>query len=218
MSSFRCTFILFLAIASSVISAKFKPTTYRQYQNHFQIPQVVAPITIQFQSANNGQIQWSENCDFGGGDLGSIASAKEKCGDICAQKKECTHFTWNVETCMPKNFDSGSVTPTIYAGAICGYVVAMSWKLGANGRIIWSSNCDFSALDIQEKGIESSKDDCLNHCANNRKCTHFSYQNGAGICWLKQVDNSNSITPILNGDVLIHKLLHTKLLPYLKVL
>ena len=157
--------------------------------------------TIKFQSGNNGQFQWSDNCDYYGGDIELVAVPREECDALCTKKKECTHFTWNGQLCILKNFGTGYVAPTLWAGAVCGYVIrplSISWKIGANKRIIWSSDCNFVDFDIQD--IASSKDDCINHCANNRKCTHFSYQNKTGVCSLKQIDSS-SITPILTENV-----------------
>lgn len=186
---------MFFAIAISVNTA-FKSHS----GDNKKVAETVIP-TIKFQSSSNGQIQWSDNCDYWGGDIDRAAGPKDKCGDICTQKRECTHFTWNAGTCWLKNIGSGYVAPTLLIGALCGYVVrplSISWKTGANERIVWGWDCDFVGLDIE--AIRSSKADCINHCANNIKCTHFAYQNSAGMCWLKQIDSS-SIAPILKGNV-----------------
>ena len=199
MSLFRCTSILFLVIAMSIIS-EFKSQRGNSYKTVTPVS-TVTPATIKFQSGNNGQFQWSDNCDYYGGDIDSAEVPRDKCGDVCAQKIECTQFTWSADICWLKNIGSGYVAPTLLTGAACGYVIrpfSISWKIGANGRVIWSPNCDFVASDIED--IASSKDDCMSHCANNTKCTHFSYQIGAGVCWLKQIDSS-SITPILTDNV-----------------
>lgn len=200
MSSFRCTSILFLVITISVIS-EFK-TLYDVKRkidtaSHRAIPK------IRFQPGNNGQFQWSDNCDYWANNIDTAVVSKEKCGEICFQRKECTHFTWNGVTCCLKNLGPGYVEPSLFVGAVCGYVLRpllMSWTTGVNKRIIWSSDCDFVALDIQD--IASSKDDCMNHCANNSRCTHFTftYVNTAAICRLKQTD-MRSITATLKENV-----------------
>ncbi|KAI8837405.1 glycoside hydrolase family 55 protein [Chytriomyces cf. hyalinus JEL632] len=59
---------------------------------------------------NPDQSFYAPGCDFVGNDIGSQASASDKCGSVCAQNPSCTNYAWssyNGGTCFMK---SGNLT------------------------------------------------------------------------------------------------------------
>ncbi len=68
-----------------------------------------------------GVFIWEENCDFVAGNVQDIAvvdSAKEDCGLVCQQWRDCTHFTWNGK-CILKKAPASELFSYL-PGAICG--------------------------------------------------------------------------------------------------
>jgi len=155
---------------------------------------VIIPLisAFSFQYQINGKILWSPDCDYPNFDFASVRVPNTTCGDICANRNQCTHFTWVDEICYLKHFPSGYTTPIVLNGAFCGHIVKIfSWKDGSKTRLKWSVDCDFIDSDIGS--ISSSRDECVDHCAKNSHCTHFTWVKNE--CYLKQID-SGSIKPI----------------------
>ena len=75
-----------------------------------------------FQSGNNGQVMWSMDCDFYGGDIGNQAIAGDQCGTICVANSNCDHFTYANGVCYMKKV-SNNPSAVYLAGGVCGYVV-----------------------------------------------------------------------------------------------
>lgn len=97
---------------------------------------VIFAISISAQSSNrkwetsdDGQIKWSENCEFLGGDIGIKKGilTLTKCQDICLADKRCTYFTYNFYgTCSLKLLEPGNLErslPNEYFNPSCGYVI-----------------------------------------------------------------------------------------------
>ncbi|EGZ21674.1 hypothetical protein PHYSODRAFT_329589 [Phytophthora sojae] len=61
---------------------------------------------------------------------------------------------------------------------------AAAFAVGSQGRVMWQNNCDYNGGDIYS--VRGIPDICGDLCANNSKCTHWSwtYFKG-GTCWLK---------------------------------
>ncbi len=125
----------------------------------------------------------------------------ENCKYICANDNRCTHFTWAEGVCYLKQHSNcNAITLTSIKNSVCGYIVqkivkVFNWKDGSKKRVKWSSDCDYCGMDIQY--IPSSKEECVDHCANNSRCTHFTWANG--FCWLKQSDSGSIIPVARNG-------------------
>ena len=80
---------------------------------------VASAAAINWQSGNDGQVMWAQDCDFYGNDIGSQASRPEDCGGVCLSKAECTHFTHTDGVCYMKK----AVNPEAreMKGAVCGW-------------------------------------------------------------------------------------------------
>ncbi|OWY95758.1 SCP-like extracellular protein [Phytophthora megakarya] len=88
--------------------------------------------TTGFQIGSNGRVMWENNCNFVGNDYRWIAGIPAVCGDVCADDKKCTHWTWsnsNGGTCWLKS--GGRSSKTAKWGTNCGYVTARSSKTQA---------------------------------------------------------------------------------------
>jgi len=167
---------------------------------YFFLLAVVSLISSEFQfqsESTNDKIQWSTDCDFHGFDFHWAEIPKDKCGESCSASDQCTHFTWANGVCYVKHIPTDfHITPTALYNAICGFIAKeLNWKVGSNNRINWKSGCDFVSSDIGS--ISSSRNDCLDHCANNSRCTHFSWAKNE--CYLKQ--NWVSISAISDVNV-----------------
>jgi hypothetical protein len=51
-------------------------------------------INCQRTNFDNGRRKWDYDCDFVGGDIGSVRCAAQDCGPICADNNYCSHYTW----------------------------------------------------------------------------------------------------------------------------
>lgn len=105
-----------------------------QYRSLFVV--VIFAIAISAQSSDrkwksgaSGEMKFSENCDFVGGDydgrlrVASLAS----CEDICLVDQRCSHFTYNFYgTCFLKTLPPGKLEKSLESGFFnptCGYVI-----------------------------------------------------------------------------------------------
>lgn len=89
--------------------------------------------SLQWNSGNEGRVQWAQNCAYNGNDVERIASRDFECGALCVQSPRCTRFTWHPENGGTCRFKSGNDGPyAIQNGGVCGYVVGtteatMTW-------------------------------------------------------------------------------------------
>lgn len=61
---------------------------------------------IDWQSGDNGQVQWALECDFNGNDIGNTKGRSEQCGSACLARGDCASFAWTGHeggTCWLKN-------------------------------------------------------------------------------------------------------------------
>jgi len=80
---------------------------------------------------DESNLQWAENCDWTGNDIGNVQGPSDQCGGQCASNSGCTHFTWtefNGGTCWLKG---GSVTQDQATGFSGGYSVCGIMKGGS---------------------------------------------------------------------------------------
>lgn len=63
--------------------------------------------------------------------------------------------------------------------------VVKNWLVGGNGRIRWSTNCEYPNvkynLYTETKFLPKTK--CGDHCLSIKRCTHFGYL--LGMCFFK---------------------------------
>ena len=63
------------------------------------------------------------------------------------------------------------------------------WAIGGNGRIRWSTNCDYpnAKFNIYTKSkiVLADGSKCGDHCLSIKRCTHFGYM--LGMCWIKDI-------------------------------
>ena len=62
---------------------------------------------------------------------------------------------------------------------------AYNWQSGSNGKVMWSSDCDFPGNDVGNKAISAEK--CGDVCAASCNCDHFTWNNG--VCYMKMAVN-----------------------------
>ena len=74
-----------------------------------------------WQSGDNGQVQWSSDCDFKGNDIGQKSGSGNQCGGFCLGNSQCTHFTYFNGVCYLKRFTSPATASNL-GGAVCGWV------------------------------------------------------------------------------------------------
>lgn len=64
-------------------------------------------------------------------------------------------------------------------------VQSLEWDYDKRQRMYWSPACEFVGNDF--KSIQSSKENCGNHCASSTKCTHFTWTtSNGGTCILRK--------------------------------
>ena len=68
----------------------------------------------------------------------------------------------------------------------------IDWQ-NSNGAL-WANQCDFFDKDFFSTG--TSKDNCAGVCRNTSSCTHFTWQQSSGKCFMKNdsVSQSNAFT------------------------
>lgn len=74
---------------------------------------------------SGGKVVWAHGCDYYGNDIQNFPNVPgELCGDLCLQKSDCTHFTYNVGICFLKKTDTSGAEATIKdePAAVCGFV------------------------------------------------------------------------------------------------
>ncbi|KAF4042545.1 Cysteine-rich secretory protein family [Phytophthora infestans] len=77
------------------------------------------------------------------------------------------------------------------AAAAMTLSASSAFQIGSQGRVMWKSNCDYYGGDFHS--VRGIPDVCGDTCADNRKCTHWSWNNfNGGTCWLK---NGKTATP-----------------------
>ena len=74
-------------------------------------------------------------------------------------------------------------------GGNCYVIPTRDWKVDRIGKsgdgFLHQDDCDFNTLfDIEKPREQNSFNDCVTHCFNVTRCTHFSYSNNR-ICTVK---------------------------------
>ncbi|KAG1708635.1 hypothetical protein DVH05_022264 [Phytophthora capsici] len=86
----------------------------------------------------------------------------------------------------------GSIT--LLAIAASSLVSAtVGFQVGSGGRVMWENNCNFAGNDYRWRtGIPAV---CGDMCANDTKCTHWTWNNSnGGTCWFKTGTRSAKTT------------------------
>jgi len=169
------------------------------------------------------------NCEFNnnwnGNHIASHKTSGSKCGGLCANTKNCTHFvqnSYNGGTCWLK---SGYVTignailssdPTYMCGIITSSSSSSAPPPQINNTVNWNGNnwamkCDFNNNNASNSilgNVLSTGANCGGLCYNTRGCTHFAWTlfNG-GTCFMKRgqttknnavlISNPNSVCGVL---------------------
>lgn len=104
----------------------------------------------------DGEVNWSDNCDFWGQDLTYIKNTKkEACGQLCLANSKCAHFTWDVTDsgkCWLKNWigDSPSVQDD---GRRCGFIPGRVIDVNALKATVTDLSTVISQLQTKLNGI-----------------------------------------------------------------
>ncbi len=109
-------------------------TSIVQHRSLFVL--VIFAISISAQSSDrkwetsdDGQIKWSENCEFLGEDIGIRKGIQSltMCQELCLADKRCIYFTFNFYgTCSLKVLEPGNLERSLsnkYFNPSCGYVI-----------------------------------------------------------------------------------------------
>ena len=79
-----------------------------------------------------------------------------------------------------------------HSKATCYIIPTRNWKVDRIGElgdgVLYQNNCDFDKkFDIEnETKFQKSFNDCVTHCFNLTRCTHFSYSERNGMCSVKK--------------------------------
>jgi len=76
---------LMVAVAVAAVAVLASPTSARQWK-----------------LASNGEVFYSDKCEFKGKDLSRSVTKDDDCGDLCIRTMRCTHFTWRNGFCYLK--------------------------------------------------------------------------------------------------------------------
>ena len=87
------------------------------------------------------------------------------------------------------------ITYPLLLSVLFSSALAYDWQKGAS-NVKWAFGCDFKGSDLYN--VPSSGEDCGGKCANDRRCTHFTFSQG--VCYLKKFHGSATATD-LNGAV-----------------
>jgi len=82
----------------------------------------VSVASLDWQSDTGQRFQWAYNCEFNGSDITTMQSDKDdECGLKCHENSECTHFTWQTNTCYLKHF-ANQPTAIDFNKFDCGWI------------------------------------------------------------------------------------------------
>ncbi|EFX82420.1 hypothetical protein DAPPUDRAFT_241260 [Daphnia pulex] len=77
---------------------------------------------------SDGSLKWLLNCDFEGHDIGRIESPGDKCGGICVNNPECSHFRFDGQFCRTKKAPQSISRKAINGGA-CGFIPSRNFVI-----------------------------------------------------------------------------------------
>lgn len=81
---------------------------------------------INWQSGDEGRVQYSFNCDFNGKVIASLKSQATECGRACLGRSDCSSFLWNGYeggTCWLKDGGDAFSVAWQYPFILCGKTV-----------------------------------------------------------------------------------------------
>lgn len=82
---------------------------------------LVLASAFEWRDGDNGQVTWSNDCEFNGNNIDRPTLQDTQCGGACVSNNRCTHFTWISGTCYLKHFDTPGEASGL-PGAVCGWV------------------------------------------------------------------------------------------------
>ena len=91
---------------------------------------VVAASARNWQSGDNGLVQWSSKCFFHAREhevIESKPSLGSQCGGICIANPRCNHVSFNGSTGICYLISSAARTPSDFNGGVCGFVSSRAW-------------------------------------------------------------------------------------------
>lgn len=189
---------------------------------------VQAHNLLEWQSGDNGTVQWAPNCDYSGNVFKTVFTQDFQCGGFCQRYEGCYRFTWTPEnggTC--RFIERDGKLSTVQNSGVCGYVHikdrpvshdgTRQWYSGNDGRLMWAQNCDPAGNDI---GNHRSADfECGQLCLTTLGCTRFAWTpENDGTCYLKSgfgkfdvftVQNHGNCGYVINGGKVSDRLIQS---------
>ena len=69
----------------------------------------------------------------------------------------------------------------------CAVIPSCNWKIDLN-KTLYQDDCNFDkGQNITEEGEIQNLEDCVSHCFNVTRCSHFSYNRNSKSCSLKEI-------------------------------
>lgn len=78
----------------------------------------IQAIKWQQSARDQGQIEFSGDCDFQGHDIAQVRTSNSNCGPTCLARPDCSTFAWSNGICYLKN--GGQVISN--SGVMCGRI------------------------------------------------------------------------------------------------
>ena len=105
--------------------------------------------------------------------------------DVCVLPHKDVKYESNFNLLNLTELDSLSSYPSNSNDQLpssnCFFISTRNWQadfVGSSGEgALYQENCDFQkGFEVEEPTQQKSLNDCINHCFNVTKCTHFTYQ------------------------------------------
>ena len=168
------------------------------------------PKRIWHKALDEKRILMKTECAFPSSSYNVITSLLSSCQNICLNDHLCNAFSYNSTDgkCFLPHKKSEFETTIIsfsnltqlfrFAGRLdvdsrteCGFIPTRNWNIDligpADDGVLYQENCDFNnEFDIQEPQNQSSLNDCIDHCFNFTRCTHFTYKTNNKMCSVKK--------------------------------
>ena len=172
----------------------------------------VVATRIWDRSSSDQRVLQRPNCEFPSpvDDSGvSNETSLDSCENICLSDLRCNAFSydgdfkggkcflphkataqsWSLSS-FTQLFRLSSPLDLIAWSSHCGFIPTRNWKVNriseSGDGLLYQDDCDFNkGFDIEKPTEQKSFNDCITHCFNMTKCTHFSYSSSNRICNVK---------------------------------